>query len=75
VFKQGLILVAAGLLIGLSAALTLSRLISSILYGVSATDLVSIVLSALILALVAVIACLLPAFRATRIDPITALRE
>jgi putative ABC transport system permease protein len=75
VFKQGLILVAVGLLIGLSAALTLSRLITSILYGVSATDLVSIVLSALILGLVAVIACLLPAFRATRIDPITALRE
>jgi putative ABC transport system permease protein len=75
VINQGLILVAIGLLIGLSAALILSRLIASILYEVSPTDLVSIGLSVLILSFTALIACLFPALRATRIDPITALRE
>jgi ABC-type antimicrobial peptide transport system permease subunit len=62
-------------MIGLITALVLSRLIAGILYGVSATDFVSIGLSILILGLVALLACLLPALRATRIDPITALRE
>jgi putative ABC transport system permease protein len=75
VINQGLILAAIGLLIGLSAGLILSRLITSILFGVSPTDLVSIGLSVLILSFTALIACLFPAFRATRIDPITALRE
>jgi putative ABC transport system permease protein len=75
VIKQGLIVVGIGLAIGLVAALGLSRLIAGILYGVAPTDLVSIGLSVLILGLVALIACLLPAFRATRIDPIIALRE
>ena len=56
------------------AALGLAHLIAGILYGVSATDLVSIGLSLMILVSVALIACLLPALR-TRIDPLTALRE
>jgi putative ABC transport system permease protein len=75
VIKRGLIVVGIGLMIGLITALVLSRLIAGILYGVSATDFVSIGLSILILGLVALLACLLPALRATRIDPITALRE
>jgi putative ABC transport system permease protein len=49
--------------------------IAGILYGVSATDPVSIAMSVLGLGLTALIACLLPAFRASRIDPIKALRE
>jgi ABC-type antimicrobial peptide transport system permease subunit len=57
------------------AVLALSHLISAILYGVSATDPLSIIVSVLVLALVALAACALPAFQATRIDPITALRE
>lgn len=75
VVKQGLTVVGIGLVIGLVATLALSHLITNLLYRVSATDYVSISLSVLILSLVTLIACLFPAFRATRIDPITALRE
>jgi putative ABC transport system permease protein len=75
VVKQGLIVVGTGLAIGSVTAVGLAHLITGILYGVSAVDLVSIGLSVLILGLVAVTACLLPALRATRIDPIIALRE
>jgi putative ABC transport system permease protein len=75
VVKQGLIVVGVGLALGLSASLGLSQIIARVLYGVSAVDPVSLVLSVLILGLVALIACLLPALRATRIDPLTALRE
>ena len=75
VVNQGLRIVGIGLLIGLVTALALSGLIAGILYGVSATDPVSIAVSVLGLGLTALIACFLPAFRASRIDPITALRE
>jgi putative ABC transport system permease protein len=59
----------------LATALALSGVIAGVLYGVSATDPVSIAMSVLGLGLTALIACLLPAFRASRIDPIKALRE
>ena len=75
VIRQGLKIVGVGLLIGLATALTLSGLIAGILYGVSATDPVSIGMSVLGLGLSALIACLLPALRASRIEPIRALRE
>jgi putative ABC transport system permease protein len=75
VVRQGLKIVGIGLLIGVASALALSGLIAGILYGVSAMDPVSIALSVLGLVLTALIACLLPALRASRIDPITALRE
>lgn len=75
IVKQGLVVVGFGLAIGMAASLGLSQLIARILYGVSAIDLTSISLSVLILGFVALIACLLPALRAARIDPLTALRE
>jgi putative ABC transport system permease protein len=75
IVKQGLVVVGVGLAIGLIASLGLSQLFARVLYGVSAIDPVSLGLSVLILGLVAFIACLLPALRATRIDPLTALRE
>ena len=75
VIRQGLKLAGTGLLIGVVAALILSRLMSSMLYGVSATDPVSLLVAILVLGLAALLACLLPALRATKIDPITALRE
>ena len=75
VIRQGLKLAGIGLLIGIVAALALSRLMSSMLYGVSATDPLSLLVAILVLGLATLLACLLPALRATKIDPITALRE
>jgi putative ABC transport system permease protein len=75
VTRQGLRIVGAGLIAGLAAGIILAHLIGSILYGVSAADPVALATSVLVLGLAALLACLLPAFRATRIDPIVALRE
>jgi predicted permease len=74
VIRRGLTLAGIGLLIGVVAALALSRLMGSLLYGVSANDPLSLIIAILVLGLAALLACLLPALRATRIDPITALR-
>jgi ABC-type antimicrobial peptide transport system permease subunit len=75
VIRRGLKLAGIGLLIGVVAALALSRLMGSLLYGVSANDPLSLIIAILVLGLAALLACLLPALRASRIDPITALRE
>jgi len=75
VIRQGLMLVGLGLGIGVVVELALSRVMSGVLYGVSATDPLSLVVAILVLGLAALLACLLPALRATRIDPIAALRE
>ena len=75
VVNQGLRIVGIGLLIGLATGIALSGLVAGILYGVSANDPASIGLSIVALGLTAFAACLLPALRASRIDPITALRE
>ncbi|MBV8277767.1 MAG: ABC transporter permease, partial [Verrucomicrobia bacterium] len=75
VIRQGLRLVGLGLGIGVVVALALSRLMSSTLYGVSADDPISLLVAILILSVAALLACLVPALRATRVDPITALRE
>ena len=71
---QGMKLVLLGLLIGLAGAFVLTRLMSSLLFGVSTTDTVTFVVVALILMVVGVVACYLPARRATRVDPLVALR-
>jgi len=75
VVRQGLKLTGIGLIIGIVAALALARLMSSMLYGVSADDPISLLVAILVLSVAALLACLLPALRATRIDPIAALRE
>jgi putative ABC transport system permease protein len=75
VIRQGLKLVGIGLVIGMLAALVLVRFIASILYGVSGNDPLTLGLALLILGFAALLACLLPALRAVRINPITALRE
>ena len=75
VMRDGLMLIAAGLAIGLTAAWAASRVLASQLYDVSASDPQTFVIVALVLAFVACVACYLPARRATRTDPISALRN
>ena len=74
VIGQGMLLVAAGLVLGLGGALALIRLIQSMLYGVSSHDPVTFVGVSVALLLIALAACLAPAVRAMRVDPLIALR-
>jgi putative ABC transport system permease protein len=75
VLRQGLTLVGVGLVVGVGASFALSRVISTLLYSVSATDPLTYAGVAALLAAVATLACLVPAARATRIDPVAALRD
>jgi putative ABC transport system permease protein len=74
VLAQGLKVAGIGLGIGLLGAFALTKLMSSILYGVSNTDVVTFVSVPILLSLIAVVACLIPARRATTVDPIKVLR-
>jgi putative ABC transport system permease protein len=74
VLRDGLLLALAGVGLGVCGALALTRLMSGLLYGVSATDPLTFVAVSLLLALVALAACLAPARRAAKVDPMAALR-
>lgn len=74
ILRQGMWLTAYGVVLGLAAAFGLSRLMSSLLFGVSPTDPLTFVLVALALGTVTLVACLVPARRALKIDPMVALR-
>ena len=75
VIGQGIKLALVGALIGMSGALALSRLMRSLLFGVSAIDPLTFAVVAVSLTLVALVACWLPARRATKVDPLTALKD
>jgi len=74
VLGQGLALVMIGLMIGLGGVLTLTRFLSSVLYGIRPTDPTTLTAAASVLAGAALLACYLPARRAMHVDPMVALR-
>jgi ABC-type antimicrobial peptide transport system permease subunit len=75
VVRQGLELTTAGIVAGLIGAAVLTRVMASLLFGVSATDLPTFSAVPVILAATALVACYLPARRATLVDPVVALRD
>ena len=74
VLKQGLGLTIVGVVLGLAAAFALTRLLSGLLFGVAAVDVTTFASISLLLVIVSLLACYLPARRAMRIDPLSALR-
>jgi ABC-type antimicrobial peptide transport system permease subunit len=75
VIRQAVVLVGIGIGVGLVAALGLTRVMASLLFGVSATDAVTYTLLAVLLGVVAVVASYVPARRAAGVSPIVALRH
>jgi putative ABC transport system permease protein len=75
VMRQGLWLTIVGVLVGVTGALALTRTIKSLLYEVSATDPVVFTAIPLLLVVVSLLACYTPARRATKVDPLVALRD
>jgi len=74
IVKQGGTLILLGVVIGLGGAYLLTRLIASLLFGVTAKDPITFGAVAVLLAVVALLACYIPALRATKVDPMDALR-
>lgn len=74
ILRQGMLLTIAGLVVGMIAAFALTRLLTTLLFGVNAVDPLTFIAIGLLLMFVAFLACYIPARRATKVDPITALR-
>jgi putative ABC transport system permease protein len=75
VMRRAMVLAALGAVLGLAGALATTRLLESLLYDVEATDPTTFVLVTVVLAAVAIVASLIPALRATRVEPVVVLRE
>jgi ABC-type antimicrobial peptide transport system permease subunit len=75
ILKQGMWLTGIGIVVGVGGALAVASALRSVLIGVSATDPITLAGVSLLLAVVAGLACYIPARRATRIDPAIALRQ
>jgi ABC-type antimicrobial peptide transport system permease subunit len=75
VFRRGLIITGTGVVIGLAGALATTRFVSRFLYGIGPADPVTLVSVTFVLWLVAMASMLIPARRATQVDPMTALRH
>jgi putative ABC transport system permease protein len=74
ILRRGMIELAVGLCLGIGAALGTGRLLQSMLVGTGPADIVTLVSTSVVLITVALMACFLPARRATRLDPVKALR-
>jgi putative ABC transport system permease protein len=74
IIRNGLTLVLIGVAIGLGGAFALTRLMTTLLFGVTPTDGLTIAIVSAVLIVVALLACFIPARRATKVDPLVALR-
>ncbi len=75
VLRHGAVLTVIGIVLGLIGAAAISRVMTSLLFGISAMDIATFAAAPVILAAIAILASYVPAWRATRVDPVVALRE
>jgi ABC-type antimicrobial peptide transport system permease subunit len=75
ILRQGMLLVGIGVAIGIAASVLVGRALSTLLFNVSPLDPISLTAASVVLMLVALAACYLPARRASRVDPLVALRD
>jgi predicted permease len=75
VLARGMLLAGAGLLVGLAGSIAATRVMSTLLFNVQPTDVATLAVVSTLMIVVALVACLVPAWRATRVDPLTVIRE